>query len=121
MYRWAWVSLALLLQHPYGADSVCLQTTARSMAMSPLAVASWSLSLVSGSAPRSTTSLVRPSISAHMLHLFILMLAEFDGFFTHNHPAVIQEHLGEIEEFARVSHQRIRARPFVNRQLVPAH
>ena len=31
-----------------------------------------------------------------------LALSEFDGNFSHNHPAVIQEHLGEIEEFARV-------------------
>ena len=66
MYRWAWVSLALPLQSPYSADIVCLQTTARLMAMSPLAVASWSPSLVSGIAPRSITSRVRPSISAHI-------------------------------------------------------
>jgi hypothetical protein len=34
------------------------------------------------------------------------MRAEFDGFFEHNHAAIIQEHIQEIEEFARVSRRR---------------
>ncbi|KAI1797075.1 Clavaminate synthase-like protein [Ganoderma leucocontextum] len=34
-------------------------------------------------------------------------IPKFDGFFTHNHPAVVQEHLGEIEEFARSLHKDV--------------
>ncbi|KAH9913573.1 Clavaminate synthase-like protein [Epithele typhae] len=34
-------------------------------------------------------------------------IPKFDGFFTHNHPAVIQDHLAEIEEFAKSLHTEV--------------
>ncbi|EJF58639.1 Clavaminate synthase-like protein [Dichomitus squalens] len=34
-------------------------------------------------------------------------IPKFDGYFTHNHPAIVQEHLGEIEEFARSLHSEV--------------
>ncbi|PIL35307.1 hypothetical protein GSI_02032 [Ganoderma sinense ZZ0214-1] len=34
-------------------------------------------------------------------------IPKFDGFFIHNHPEVIQSHLGEIEEFARSLHTEV--------------
>jgi hypothetical protein len=39
--------------------------------------------------------------------VLLTMTTEFDGFFTHNHPDLVQEHLGEIEKFGRLLHTEV--------------
>lgn len=34
-------------------------------------------------------------------------IPKFDGYFTHNHPVLIQEHLAEIEEFSKDLHKEV--------------
>ncbi|KAH9907097.1 Clavaminate synthase-like protein [Epithele typhae] len=37
----------------------------------------------------------------------IYNIPKFDGFFTHNHPSIVQDNLAEIEEFARSLHTEV--------------
>lgn len=66
-----------------------------------LALIAWTLSLVSATGWRCTTSPVRILPSATALSS-CPCYPEFNGDFKHEHPEAIQKHLPEIEEFARV-------------------